>query len=148
MASRTSSSSSSATPARRATAAATSRTVRTYAGSGEKASWTVDIADEEGSRRRSSRRRAACAAAGGGVLDRAVDVEHRVQAGDPEDLQQPLVRAHQAERAVAGPQPPVRADQHAEPGGVEELHPAQVDHDVLRPPSTSSTSRSRSRGAV
>src|SRR6266508_2700842 len=123
---RISSSSSSATPARRATATATSRAVRTCAGAGENDSRTVGIGLP-------LRRFVSIGTHGGhGRLDGVEEREHAVQRGDPEDLQQPFLAADQAQAPPGGPQPLQGAHEHAEPGRVEELDPAEVDDDAAR----------------
>ena len=115
-ASRTSSSSASSTPARRATAAAISRAVRTCAGSGRKRARRA-MGSVSRSPRRPPRRR--------------VDREDLGQAGDPEDLEDALLGADQAQRALVRADPLEAADQHAEAGGVEELDALHVDHEVV-----------------
>ena len=133
MASRTSSSSSSATPARRATAAADQPDgahVRGVRGEGQL----------DGRHRRrggghggagQAPVRAACAdpPVVASSTERWIS-KTESRPGDPEDLEQPLVGADQAERAVTRPQPPVRPDEHAESGRVQEVHPRQVDDHV------------------
>ena len=60
-----------------------------------------------------------------------VDGEDLRQAGDPEDLEQALLVADQAHRAVVGPdllQPP---HQDSESGRVEEVDLLHVDHEVV-----------------
>ena len=56
------------------------------------------------------------------------DGEHGGQAGDLEDLHDPLVRHHQLQLASLFAAPLERADQHAERGRVEEGHGQEVDH--------------------
>src|SRR6266571_2094690 len=87
-ASLTSSSSASSTPLRLATAVATNRAVRTCAGSGVKLTSTVGISGHApllllGFSRRD------------GLVHGVVDAEDLGEAGDPEDLQYPLLRADQ-----------------------------------------------------
>src|SRR6266571_6173085 len=120
---RTSSSSASSTPLRRATAVATSRAVRTCAGSGVKVTSTVAIG---------GRAPALLLELLGldGPVHRLVDAEHLRQPGDPEDLEDALLRAHQVQGAVVRPHPLQAADQHAESGGVEELDLLHI-HDEL-----------------
>src|SRR5690606_11450479 len=117
---RTSSRTSSGTPARRATATPTRRAVRTCTGAGEKCSRTVGIA---GLLRLTGR----------GRLDAGVEREHLVERGDPEDLQQRLAGAHEGQTAPVGAQPLVRADEHPEPGGVEELDRTEIDDHLAGP---------------
>src|SRR5437764_10305137 len=123
---RTSSSSSSSTPLRRATAVATSRAVRTCAGSGVKVTFTVAIGS-------AGSRRALLLELRGrdGPVHRLVDAEHLRQPGDPEDLEDALLRAHQIQGAVVRPHPLQAADQHAKPGGVEELDLLHVDDELV-----------------
>src|SRR3954468_14552744 len=70
-------------------------------------------------------------ARGEGGFGGVVDDEHLGQSGDPEDLQQPVLVAHQLERAVVGADLLQTADQHAEPGGVEELDLGHVDDEAV-----------------
>src|SRR3569833_1632766 len=123
IASRTSSSNSSGTPARRATATPTSRAVRTCAAAGENDSRTVGMALRRGVLRVRAGR-------GGRGRDGVVKLEDPVQGGDPEDLEQPLVGADKLERSIDRPEPLQRTDQHPEAGRVQELHPAEIHHDV------------------
>src|SRR4051794_3765067 len=60
-----------------------------------------------------------------------VNDEHLGEAGDPEDLQEAVLVAHQVERTVVGADLLQTADQHAQPGGVEELDLRHVDDDVV-----------------
>src|SRR3954453_15219617 len=60
-------------------------------------------------------------AAGECRVSRLVDHEDLRQAGDPEDLQQPVLVADQLERAVVGTHLLQAADEDAEPGRVQEL---------------------------
>ena len=83
-----------------------------------------------------------------GLVHRLVDAEDFRQPGDPEDLQDPLLRADQIQRAVVGPHPLQAPDQHPEAGGVEEPDLVQVDDELVLPVLTKSMSSSRSRGAV
>src|SRR5205823_12121231 len=66
-----------------------------------------------------------------GLVRRLVDAEDLRQPGDPEDLQDPLLRADQIQRAVVGPHPPQAPDQHPEAGGVEEPDLVQVDDELV-----------------
>ena len=60
-----------------------------------------------------------------------VDAEDLRQPGDPEDLQDPLLRADQIQRAVVRPHPLQAADQHPQAGGVEEPDLVQVDDELV-----------------
>src|SRR5580658_1740451 len=126
-ASLTTSSRDSSTPLRLATAVATSRAVRTCAGSGVKLISTVAIG---------------VASPGGGWLllgltrgDRfihaVVDAEDLGQPGDPEDLENALLGADQVERPVMSADPLEPTDQHAKAGRVEELHLLHVHHELV-----------------
>jgi hypothetical protein len=53
------------------------------------------------------------------------------QLGDPEDLQDPLLRADQIQRAVKRPHPLQAAGQHPQPGGAEEPDLVQVDDELV-----------------
>src|SRR5829696_6524954 len=64
-------------------------------------------------------------------LGRLVDDEHLRQAGDAEDLEQPILVAHQVERALVGPDLLQAPDQDAQAGRVEELDVLHVDDDVV-----------------
>src|SRR5436190_1622351 len=66
-----------------------------------------------------------------GLVHRLVDAEDLRQPGDPQDLQDPLLRAHQVQRAVVGPHPLQAPDQYPEAGGVEEPDLAQVDDELV-----------------
>src|SRR5215470_3711639 len=66
-----------------------------------------------------------------GLVRRLVDAKDLRQPGDLQDLQDPLLRADQVQRAVAGPHPLQAPDQHPEAGGVEEPDPAQVDDELV-----------------
>src|SRR5690606_37669669 len=147
---RTSSRTASSTPARRATAAATRRAVLTCPGSALKRSSTVAMHPPRNFGRavgRPGRRRArsssnftpAARARGPGrrsvgrrhrFLDRGVDGEHLGEAGNAEDLENALLVADQAQRALMGTHTLQAADQHAERGGVEEVHTCHVDDKV------------------
>src|SRR5882762_4901627 len=123
---RTSSSSASSTPLRRATAVATSRAVRTCAGSGVKVTSTVAIGSA------GSWRALLLELLGrDGPVHRLVDDEHLRQPGDPEDLEDALLRTHKIERAVVRSHPLQPSDQHAKPGGVEELDLLHVDDELV-----------------
>src|SRR5215470_12100500 len=123
-ASRTSSSSASGTPLRRATAVATSRAVRTCAGSGVNVISTVAIVwDGAVSLLRLP--------GGDGLVHAVVDAEDLRQPGDPEDLQNALLGTHEVERAVVGTNALEPADEHAQAGGVEKLHLLHVHHQLV-----------------
>src|SRR5690348_2568183 len=123
-ASLTSSSSASGTPLRRATAVATSRAVRTCAGSGVNVISTVAIVwDGAASLLRLP--------GGYGLVHAVVDAEDLRQPGDPKDLQDALLGAHQVERAVVGTNALEPADEHAQAGGVEKLHLLHVHHQLV-----------------
>jgi aryl-alcohol dehydrogenase-like predicted oxidoreductase len=64
------------------------------------------------------------------VLDGGVGGEDGGQAGDLEDAGDAVRGHHERERAVLRAQPLETADEHAQPGRVEELHLAQVGDDV------------------
>src|SRR5882757_9635967 len=66
-----------------------------------------------------------------GLVHRLVDAEDLRQPGDPEDLQDPLLRADQIQRAVVRPHPLQAPDQHPEASGVEEPDLLQVDDDLV-----------------
>src|SRR6266568_6767884 len=66
-----------------------------------------------------------------GLVHRLVDAEDLRQPGDPEDLQDPLLRADQIQRAAVRPHPPQAPDQHPEAGGVEEPDLVQVDDELV-----------------
>src|SRR3984957_10614375 len=66
-----------------------------------------------------------------GLVHRVVDTEHLRQPGDPEDLEYPLLRAHEVQGAVVGAYPLQPADQYAETGGVEELDLLHVDDELV-----------------
>src|SRR6516162_2522495 len=124
---RTSSSSASSTPLRRATAVATSRAVRTCAGSGVNVTSTVAM-----TRQVPSRRPLLVELLGrDGLVHRVMDAEHLGEPGDPEDLEDALLRAHQIQGPVVRPHPLEPADQHPEPGGVEELDLLHVDYELV-----------------
>src|SRR5215472_9099499 len=125
-ASRTSSSMSSATPLRLATAVATRRAVRTCAGSAVKLTSTVGIRVSG-----VSRRLLLGLSCLDGLVDRVVDAEHLRQARDPEDLENPLLRADQIQGAVMRPDPLQAADQHTQAGGVEELDLLHIHHELI-----------------
>src|SRR5499427_2823632 len=125
-ASRTSSSSASGTPLRRATAVATSRAVRTCAGSGVNVISTVGIVSEGAA----SLLRLP---GGDGLVHAVMDAEDLGQPGDPEDLQDALLRAHQVQRAVVRTDTLEAADEHTQAGGVKELHLLHVHHELVVP---------------
>src|SRR5690348_8695336 len=66
-----------------------------------------------------------------GLVHRLVDAEDLRQPRDPEDLQDPLLRADQIQRAVVGPHPLQAPDQYPEAGGVEEPDLVQVDDELV-----------------
>src|SRR5579859_1155427 len=106
---RTSSSRASATPLRLAPAVATSRAVRTCAGSGVNVISTVAIVCEKAASLLRLPR-------GDGLVHAVVDAEDLCQPGDPEDLQDALLRAHQIQRAVVRADALEAADKHAQAG--------------------------------
>src|SRR5580692_913339 len=123
---RTSSSSASGTPLRRATAVATSRAVRTCAGNGVNVISTVGmICDVAASLLRLP--------GGDGLVHAVMDAEDLGQPGDPEDLQDALLRAHQVQRAVVSTDALEAADEHAQAGGIKELHLLHVHHELVVP---------------
>jgi hypothetical protein len=67
---------------------------------------------------------------GRGLRHRVVDAEYLVQAGDPEDPQDAVLRAYQVDPAVVRTDPLQAADEHAEAGRVEEVDAFHV-HDQL-----------------
>src|SRR5690348_1940094 len=69
-----------------------------------------------------------------GLVHRLVDAEDLRQPGDLEDLQDPLLRADQVQRAVVSPHPLQAPDQHPEAGGVEEPDLIQVDDELVAAP--------------
>ncbi len=69
-----------------------------------------------------------------GLVHRLVDAEDLRQPGDLQDLQDPLLRADQVQRAVVGPHPLQAPDQHPEAGGVEEPDLVQVDDELAAAP--------------
>ena len=83
-----------------------------------------------------------------GLVRRLVDAEDLRQPGDLQDLQDPLLRADQVQRAVVSPHPLQPPDQHPEAGGVEEPDLVQVDDELVAARLTRPVSSSRSRGAV
>src|SRR5437879_963287 len=58
-----------------------------------------------------------------------MDAEHLVEAGDLEGAAQTGVRTGEPEVAVAAPSPGEPVDDHPKAGGVDELDPAQIEHD-------------------
>src|SRR5690625_91924 len=95
-----------AIPARRATVAAMSRAVRTWAGSALIVSVMVAIA-RSGLLRRTLV---------DGFLDRVVDTENLGQAGDPENLEDALLSAHQVQCPVVRTDTLQPAHEHTEAG--------------------------------
>src|SRR5580765_3999337 len=65
------------------------------------------------------------------LVHRLVDAENLRQPGDLQDLQDPLLRADQIQRAVVGPHPPQAPDQYPQAGGVEEPDLIQVDDELV-----------------
>src|SRR6266516_2739918 len=123
---RTSASSASGTPLRRATAVATSRAVRTCAGSGVNVISTVGIVcDGAASLLRLP--------GGDGLVHAVMDAEDLGQPGDPEDLQDAFLRAHQVQRAVVRTNALEATDEHAQAGGIKELHLLHVHHELVVP---------------
>src|SRR6516225_2622116 len=66
-----------------------------------------------------------------GLVHRVVDAEHLGQPGNPEDLEYPLLRTDQVQRAVVGAHSLQPADQHPETGGVEKLDLLHVDDELV-----------------
>ena len=60
-----------------------------------------------------------------------MDAEDLGQPGDPEDLEQPFVRADECEIAAGTSQPAVGADQDPQTSRIQEVDPGKVDDDVL-----------------
>src|SRR3954452_5557632 len=67
------------------------------------------------------------------LVDAGVDGEHLREAGDPEDLEDALLGAHQAQRALVGADALEAADEHTETGGVEEVDVLHVHDEVVGP---------------
>src|SRR5690348_9217014 len=111
---------SSPNPTRRATADATSRAVRTCPATGGKRSSTRPIGGSGSSARRFER-----------VGERGVDREHLGEPGDAEDLEDLLLVADQAERAIVRPGALEAADEDAEAGGVQEVDAGHVHDEVV-----------------
>src|SRR4051794_30180426 len=65
-----------------------------------------------------------------GRRESVVHVERLTKPGDREDPQDPGVRTHDAQRNASTDCPLPGPDQHAEPGGVDEGHLAQVQHET------------------
>src|SRR6266536_1770400 len=130
-ASRTSSSSASSTPLRRATAVATSRAVRTCAGSGVNVTSTVAISEALFGLYGFRPALLLGLLGRDGIVHRVVDAEDLRQPGDPEDLEYALLRADEVQGAVVGTHPLQAADQHAQAGGVEELNLVHVDDELV-----------------
>src|SRR5215469_6478797 len=66
-----------------------------------------------------------------GLVHAVMDAEDLRQPGDPEDLEYALLRAHQVQRAIVGTHALETADEHAQAGGVEELHLLHVHHELV-----------------
>src|SRR5208337_3539598 len=66
-----------------------------------------------------------------GLLHCLVDAEDLRQPADPDDLQYPLLRADQIQRAVVRPHPLQAPDQHPEAGGVQEPDLVHVDDELV-----------------
>src|SRR4051794_2065119 len=79
----------------------------------------------------SSRTCSTWSATSDGGVDRVVDGEDLGETGDLEHLQDAVLRAHQREVAVVAAESLQAADQHAEPGGVEEVDAFEVDDDLV-----------------
>src|SRR5438874_3507257 len=80
-----------------------------------------------------SRRRSGLPVAGDGGVDRVVDAEHLGQPGDLQHLEDPALGADEGQFTIVAPDPLQPADQHAEPGRVEELDTLEIDHDPAVP---------------
>src|SRR5690625_2691670 len=65
------------------------------------------------------------------LLDGLANREHLGEPGDPEDLEYAFLAADELNRPIVLANPCQTADQHTEPGGVEELHSTDVDDDVV-----------------
>src|SRR5699024_7335824 len=65
------------------------------------------------------------------LLDGLANREHLGEPGDPEDLEYAFLAADELNRPIMLADPFQTADQHTEPGGVEELHSTDVDDDVV-----------------
>ena len=65
--------------------------------------------------------------------DGLADREHRRQPGDLEHLEDPGLGAHQRQVAAVAAQALEAADQHAQPGRVEEVHAFEIDDDLAVP---------------
>src|SRR5207245_7390452 len=63
--------------------------------------------------------------------DRGVDGEHLGQTGNAEDLENALLGADQPQRALVRAYSLEAADEHAEPGRVEEVDVLHVDDQVV-----------------
>jgi hypothetical protein len=70
------------------------------------------------------------------------------QSGDLQDLQDPLLRADQIQRAVMGPHPPQAPAQYPEAGGVEEPDLVQVEDELAAAHADQVDEQPRSPGAV
>src|SRR5215469_12478052 len=66
-----------------------------------------------------------------GLVHAVMDAEDLRQPGDPEDLEYALLRAHQVQRAIVGTHALEPANEHAQAGGVEELHLLHVHHELV-----------------
>src|SRR4051794_5373376 len=67
-----------------------------------------------------------------GFVQRVDDGEHAVETRDAERLDDGVVGAHDDERSVEPPQPPVRPDEDAERGRIDEGRLGEI-HDDMRP---------------
>src|SRR6266567_6820038 len=68
---------------------------------------------------------------GGGRFNGVVDREHLRETGDLEHLQDAGLGADQDHVPVMAPQALEPSDEHAQTGGVEEVHALQVDHHLM-----------------
>src|SRR5439155_10538905 len=66
-----------------------------------------------------------------GLVHGCVDAEDLSQPGNRQDLQYPLLRTDQIQRAAVRPHPPQAPDQHPEAGGVKEPDLVQVDDELV-----------------
>src|ERR687898_266253 len=64
---------------------------------------------------------------GDGVVERRVERHGLVEASDLEQAADAGLRAHEAEVAVVGPSPLERAHDRAEPRGIEEVDPLEIE---------------------
>src|SRR5205085_11412261 len=68
---------------------------------------------------------------GDGVVDGLVNGEDLRQPGDLEHLEDAALCAHEEEVAIVAAQPLETTDEHAQPGGVEEVDAFEVDDDAV-----------------